>query len=300
MERRRSEGSLTRDRDAGTPSRAALTGLVLVSSTLRALGPFRRDLAWLIGVIWYSTRPQEQRSRTAEHHRRLNPSLSPAAAQRLARRSHVEYTLMVLDSAAAEAMTAREVRRRIVVHNEERLRAEGGAVLALPHFGNWDISASAALAIGLPVTTVMAPVASAFVTKLVAWSRRRKGLELFTPERAARGLLRSLRAGRMVALMADVPEAGPTVTVEYCGGTVLFSAAPARLAQVTGRPLLPMACWRAGAGWVVHVGARVPVGRGDSDQDVMKRVAAALEPLVRRHPEQWYPFHAVYVDGSSV
>jgi lauroyl/myristoyl acyltransferase len=28
----------------------------------------------------------------------------------------------------------------------------------------------------------------------------------------------------------------------------------------------------------------------------MQRVAAILEPAVRRHPEQWYPFGAVYAD----
>src|SRR5437660_12519146 len=104
---------------AVTPPRGALTGLVAVSGALRAIGPFRRDLAWLIGTIWYWSRPEEQRSRTAEHHRRLNPALSDAAARRLARRSHTEYALMVLDSWAVEAMPVEEMRRRIVVRNEE-------------------------------------------------------------------------------------------------------------------------------------------------------------------------------------
>lgn len=206
---------------------------------------------------------------------------------------------MVLDGIWAESMSPEQVARHIVIRNEERLRAENGAVLAMPHFGNWDMSASGALAIGLPVTTVMGPVVSDFFTTLVAWSRLRKGLELYTPERAARGLLRALRSRRVVALMADVPEAGPTVTVPYCGGSVLFSAAPARLAQSTSRPLLPMACWRAGAGWIVEVCAPVPIAVGDDETAIMERVAAALEPIVRRHPEQWYPFHEVYADGAE-
>ena len=28
----------------------------------------------------------------------------------------------------------------------------------------------------------------------------------------------------------------------------------------------------------------------------MGRVAALVEPAIRAHPEQWYPFHHVYAD----
>ncbi len=282
--------------DAQRPSWVAVAGVAAVSRLLRAMGPFRRDLARLAGDAWYRSRTNRERERAAWCHRRLDPSLSPEAARARARRSHQHYVAMVLDSGWAESMPPRRVAEHILVVNGERLRAPEGAVLVMPHFGNWDISASAALAMGLRVTTVMGPVVSPFFTSLVARSRERKGLELFSPERAARGLLRALRRRRLVALMADVPEAGPTVTVPYCGGRVRFSAAPARLAQATGRPLLPMACWRAGTGWIVHVGAPVPVGDADDETAVMSRVAAALEPFVRRHPEQWYPFHEVYVD----
>ena len=280
------------------PSRAAILALAALSWSLRLLGPFRREVGTVVGLGWYLSRSAAERLETAAHHRRLDPSLTDRAAQRLARESHLEYARMVFDSIAAESMTPEQAGRRIVMRNVDRVGSDG-AVVAMPHFGNWDMSASGALASGLPITSVMAPVVTPFLTSLVAWSRRRKGVELYTPERAARGLLRALSRGRVVALMADVPEAGPTVTVPYCGGSVLFSAAPARLAQVTGRPLLPMACWRAGGSWIVDVRPPVPVSSDDDDAAVMARVAEALEPLVRRHPEQWYPFHEVYVDESA-
>jgi len=280
------------------PSRAALLGLAAFSRSLRLLGPFRREVGTVVGIGWYLSRSRAERADAAESHRRLDPSLSHRATQRLARRSHLEYARMVFDSIAAESMTPEQLGERITVRNLESIRNQG-VIVAMPHFGNWDMSASGALANGLGITTVMGPVVTPFLTSLVAWSRRRKGVELYTPERAARGLLRALRARRVVALMADVPEAGPTVVVPYCGGRVLFSAAPARLAQVSGRPLVPLACWRAGSGWIVDVRPPVPVHPDDDDAAVMSRVAAALEPLVRRHPEQWYPFHEVYVDGAA-
>jgi lauroyl/myristoyl acyltransferase len=278
------------------PSPLSVAGVAAVSLLLRGLGPLRREVAGLIGSVWYRSQPEEVRERAAAAHRRLNPALTLSAARLLAHRSHVEYAAMVLDSIWAESQSPAQVARHIVVRNQALLHSEGGVVIAMPHFGNWDISATGAVANGLRVTTVMGPVVNPFFTALVKRSRERKGLELFSPERAARGLLRALRRGRLVALMADVPEAGPTVTVPYCGGRVLFSVAPARLAQATGKPLLPMTCWRAGSGWVVHVCEPVPMQPDDDDAEVMARVAAALEPFVRAHPEQWYPFHEVYVD----
>jgi len=284
--------------DPAKPSREALLGLAGVSGALRVLGPWRRDLAFAIGDVWYSRQSREQLERTAANHRRANPALTPRDSAVLARESYREYTAMIVDSIWGESLRTSRVRQYVHVNGEERLeRTRDGAVFVVSHFGSWDMAASAALMLGLRVTTVMGPVVTPFFTSLVAWSRRRKGIELFSPERAARGLVRALRANRVVALMGDVPEAGPTVVVDFCGGPVRFSAVPARLAMSRGKPLFPVACWRAGGGWILNIGAPVVIGPDDDDVAVTARVARALEPFVLRHPEQWYPFHRVYEDS---
>ncbi|MBV8302437.1 MAG: lysophospholipid acyltransferase family protein [Candidatus Dormibacteraeota bacterium] len=134
------------------------------------------------------------------------------------------------------------------------------------------------------------------MTQLVMVSRRRKGLDLHTPAAAARGLVRALHQGRKVALMVDIPEAGPTVVVQYCGGPVVVSVVPARLAAAQHVPILPVACWRQGNRWQLFIGAPMSVSRGE-EADTMAQLAAVLERDVRAHPEQWYPFHQVYADG---
>jgi lauroyl/myristoyl acyltransferase len=282
------------------PDRATRWGAATIIASVRALGPLRRPLSARIGAAWYARRPAARRVRVAAHHRRLDPELTWAQARRLARRSHIEYVTMMLDAVWAEGLRPDEVLERVHVEGREHLSLlERGGVLAISHFGNWDVAASAALAMGHHMTTVMAEVISPWITAMVAMSRGRKGLELFTPRQAARGLLRALRDRRLVALMIDVPEAGPTVTVDYCGGPVRFSAVPARLALATGVPLLPVACWRDGRRWVLAIHAPVEVRDGDDEAAVTARVAAVLEAAVRRHPEQWYPFHAVYADDPA-
>jgi KDO2-lipid IV(A) lauroyltransferase len=270
----------------------------LIIAAVRGLGPLRRGLAGIIGAIWYRALNEPARRRVAANHRRLHPALGERSAAALARASFREYVAMILDSIWAERLTVAEIRRHVRFVGLDNLDAgNDGGVLALSHFGNWDMAASGAVALGRAVSTVMAPIGSRFLTTMVEVSRARKGLELFTPDQAARGLLRTLRRRRLIAIMADVPEAGPTVTVSFCGGPVRFTTVPARLAAAAGKPIIPVACWRQPPGWVLEFYAPIP-SVGATEAAVMARVAAILEPEIRRHPEQWYPFHEVYADAE--
>src|SRR3984893_7253922 len=281
-------------------SRRSRIGRALIVTGVRSLGPLRRPFAELVGALWYASRPRAERRRTAQNHRRLNPGLAATAPGRLGRRSFHEYVAMIIDSIWADALRNGQIMDRIRVVGRENLEVgERGGILTISHFGNWDMAASAALAMGLRMTTVMAQIISPALTDMVMLSRHMKGLELYTPSQAARGLLRALRRGRFVALMADVPEAGPTVVVPYCGGNVRVSAVPGRLALATGAAILPVACWRESDHWVLEIHPPMAVDREEGDAAVMTRVAQILEPAVRRHPEQWYPFHDVYVDGND-
>jgi lauroyl/myristoyl acyltransferase len=270
----------------------------------RALGPLRYPVADSVAMCVYALDPK-RRQNAARNHRRLDPGIGAREARRRARQSFREYGRTTADFIWANGMDDEEVRRHSVVHGIENLeaaRAAGrGGVIAMSHYGNWDMGASAATALGTPVTTVMAPLGPQGFTDLVVWMRQRRQLEVYTPQNAARGLLRALKQNRIVGLLSDIPGAGPTVDVEYCGGPVPFSAVPAWLAMRTGAPLLPADCTRRdGALFEIVIHPAVLVGEGDDERAVMQRVANVLEQAVLRRPAQWYPFGAVYTDTEGV
>jgi lauroyl/myristoyl acyltransferase len=280
-------GGATRDLPA--------VALSILTRTVRILGPLRAPAAAVVGAGWYARLSREDRVRAAANHHRLQPHLDHAAAATLARRSYQEYIRMIVDSMWADPLDSVQVLKHFRVVGAEHLEVGNrGSMVVLPHFGNWDMAASASLGLGLHLSTVMAPVVSPGITEMVALSRQRKGLEIFTVRQSARGLFRALRRGRTVALMLDVPEAGPTVVVPFCGGPVRCSSVPARLAASSDAAILPVTCRRDGWGWVLEIHPAVDLS-GD-DATVMGRVAACVEPAIRAHPEQWYPFHHVYVD----
>ena len=280
------------------PNPALRGGWNAVVGLARVLGPARYAVADGIALSVYAL-DARRRHNAQRNHRRLDPAIDEREARRRARRSFREYGRTTADFFWANGMDDLQVRRRSAVRGIEHVHAarlEGkGAVIALSHYGNWDMGALAAVAREVPLTTVMAPLGPQPFTDLVRWARQRNQLEVHTPQNAARSLLRALRQNRCVGLMSDIPGAGPTVDVEYCGGMVPFSTVPAWLAMRTSAPLLPAECTRhRGGHFEVVIHPPVEIREGDDERAVMQRVALVLERAVRERPGQWYPFGDVY------
>ena len=162
---------------------------------IRALGEGRYRLADAVGMTAYLLQPRRRR-RTAANHRRADPGASGENVRRRSRASFREYARTMADFVWANGMPAADVRRQSRVlgmeHVSPTLDAGRGGILALSHVGNWDMAANVALANGFSLTTVMAPLGPGQVTRLITWARMRNELEVFTPDRAARGLVRAI------------------------------------------------------------------------------------------------------------
>ncbi|HEX4755987.1 MAG TPA: lysophospholipid acyltransferase family protein [Candidatus Dormibacteraeota bacterium] len=284
----------------GAPPAALARTFEAAATALRGMGRGRYVIADAAGALTYALQPPRKRRLCAELHSRAAGGLGAAEARRRARASYRSYARMIVDTLWIHAIGLDEMFEHGSIENVEVLhdaRERGrGAVLVIAHFGSWDIAASLALAAGFPVSTVMAPVGPPWITELLAWSRKVKNMELFTPLAAARGLLRALREGRMIALLVDIPEGGPTTTVQFCNGPVDFSTGPAFFARRTGAPIIPAECWRTDHGYRLRF--RDPLFAGDDDDAtaVTQRVATILEERIRLIPEQWYPFNEIYRD----
>jgi KDO2-lipid IV(A) lauroyltransferase len=276
-------------------------GLRAATAVVRGLGPARYGLADALAMAGYAVAARRRRN-AIRNHRRLDPGITAAEARRRARGSFREVARSGVDFVWACGMGPGETLRHSVVVPGTRegphaaLAAGSGGVFALTHFGNWDMAANIAFAIDLPLTTVMATTGPRAITELVVWARRANQMEVYEAEHAAMGLVRAIRRNRFVAILSDLPEGGPTVTVPYCGGMVPFSSVPAWLALRCHAPLFPTACWREGGRYHLHAMAPLIPEPGDDEASLMARVAAAVEPVVRAHPTQWFPFREVYAE----
>ena len=231
----------------------------------------------------------------------LGPSAAPAELERVVRRGFARYGRYWGEAFWLENLTREDIRGRMRIEGREHLDAalgEGrGGILAVPHLGNWDAGAAWVVAEGYQLTTVVERLKPAELFDRFVSYRRALGMEILPLDNGSesmRGLLRALRAGRVVALVCDRDLTGHGLPVRMFGATAAMPGGPASLALKTGAPLLPAGVFqdRKGGRWVSVVRPPIRVDpSGDQRADVLaltQRLAEEFEQLISRAPEQWH------------
>lgn len=195
-------------------------------------------------------------------------------------------------------------RRRLVVDETTLRQAKGqgnGVVLFGIHAGNWDLAASECARRYGAFHSAGESVEPAWLGLLTNRVRRGAGTRLYDPMNAARPLLRALRNGDIIGLVADRPVAGPGVDVELCGRTAHLPVGPVWLALRNGAPMLPTAIERQADGTVfvefldqVELSDLKPNAEGIAVG--VQRMADALTVLIRRAYPSWFALQRVWTD----
>ena len=112
------------------------------------------------------------------------------------------------------------------------------------------------------------------------------------PTTAMRRMVRALKAGEVVSIVASSTEGYEMIKGQIFGGRLPVAVGAPRLAGLTGAPLLPVFTVRdPEAGWRIVVEQPIPIAsERSSDERCIAAVAEFLarsEPWVRRFPEQW-------------
>ncbi len=281
-------------RRGGEPPAWLRRGFRVAAAGVGALGPRRYRLADLVANATFACQPARRRTTQANYRRALGP-ISPRRARRLAAASYREYARTAVDFLHVQTLGRAGVAALMRVEGLERLErstaAGRGGILVLIHFGSWDVAGAAAAAFGFPVHSVMDEGTSPLLADLVVWSRRQIGITVATPEHGATALLRTVRRGGWVAIIADIPKTTPAVTVPFFGRPSRFSAAPGLLAARTGAPVHAVTCERAPDGhYVVEIHPPVTLERADEPAAAIRALVPIFEAAIRRTPAQWFPF----------
>jgi KDO2-lipid IV(A) lauroyltransferase len=175
-------------------------------------------------------------------------------------------------------------------HIHQAVERGTGAVLALPHSGNWDLAGVWLVQrVGSP-TVVAERLAPESLFRRFVRFRERLGFEIIPLTGTATPpfpqLLARIRQGRIVGLLGERDLSGTGVPVTFFGEPARLPAGPARLAIDTGAPLLPVHCWFTPDGWGVHVDPPLDTSRGvgETTQALADRFAAGIAA----HPADWH------------
>ncbi len=174
--------------------------------------------------------------------------------------------------------------------------ATTGAVVALPHSGNWDLAGAWACLTGMPVTSVAEQLGADEFADFLAF---REGLGMEILSHRAPGLVETLvehvHRGRLVCLMADRNFSGRGVEVDLAGRRVTMPAGPAEVARRSGAALVPTVAHyggqplRRGARMRLVIGPVVPAQPGDDGLVAMVQACADFFTAVLcDHAEDWH------------
>ena len=181
-----------------------------------------------------------------------------------------------------------------------------GAVIALPHSGNWDLAGAWACLSGMPVTSVAEQLGGEEFAAFLAF-REGLGMEIFSHR--APGLVDTLvdavGRGRLVCLMADRNFSGRGVEVDLAGRRVVMPAGPAEVARRSGAALIPTVAHyggeplRRGARMRLVLGPVVPNQSGDEGLVAMVQACADFFTAVLcDHAEDWHVLQPFFDVGD--
>jgi KDO2-lipid IV(A) lauroyltransferase len=177
-----------------------------------------------------------------------------------------------------------------------------GAVLALPHSGNWDMAGVWLVQNHGEFTTVAERLKpESLFNRFVAY-RQSLGFEVIPlsgGERPPYELLRDrLRANRVVCLMAERDLSRSGVPVDFFGEPTRMPAGSAKLAVETGAALLPVHCWFDGDGWGMRVYPELDTSSGDVGV-ITQALADRFAVNIAEHPQDWHMLQPQWLSDLS-
>lgn len=173
-----------------------------------------------------------------------------------------------------------------------------GAVMALPHSGNWDMAGVwLAQQYGTFTTVAERLKPESLYDRFIAF-RESLGFEVLPLTGGERPplevLAERLRANRFVCLMADRDLTRAGVPVQFFGEPTRLPAGPAKLAVETGAPMHPAHVYYDGEDCVVRIDDAIDTGSGDIGV-ITQALADRFAVNIAAHPQDWHMLQPLWL-----
>jgi KDO2-lipid IV(A) lauroyltransferase len=255
------------------------------------------------------------RQLAANLRRVVGPAMPADEFDDLVRRAMRSYARYYLEAFRLPARSKAEVLAGFVVYTGlDRLRVDmdsgRGAIIALPHAGNWDAAGAWVAATGWPIVTVAERLRPESLYRRFVAYRERLGMEILPltgGDSSTRATLEDrLGRGYLVPLLADRDLPGRGVDVDFFGACTTMPPGPAMLALRTGAPLYVLDLWFEPELLGGHLHGPLPVpGRevgpfGTRVRLLTQAMADGLAGGIAAHPEDWHMLARLWADLGPV
>ncbi len=181
------------------------------------------------------------------------------------------------------------------------LKPDRGAILVVPHTGNWDLAGVAAQTFEFPMFFLVGKQKNPLVDEWLNRLRGVTGIEMIPRDSSVlKKVIKNLRAGKVLAFMTDLRSKTPGVRVRFLGKEANVVGGMGLFARQAGVPIFPAIVTRVG--WARHRW-RVfdpiyadPALEKDADwQRMTQHVIDIYDKAVREEPEQYFWYNKRWV-----
>lgn len=243
----------------------------------------------------------------------VGPDMSEADLDVLVRAGLRSYARYWMEAFRLPALSRAEILAGFRFDREDVLAADvaagRGAIVALPHSGNWDMAGAWVAAMGWPIATVAERLKPEGIYQRFLAFRRDLGMEILPTHGGERPafdvLVDRVKAGYVVPLLADRDLSARGVTVDFFGSRTRMPPGPALLALRTGAPLYVASLWyEPNAACATIEGPLALPGAEQGTLDVRvrilaQRVADGLAAGIARHPQDWHMLQRMWLDQRA-
>ncbi len=251
----------------------------------------------------------KQIGRLRSNYARVRPELSQDELELLVREGMRSYLRYWCDTFRLPSWSSNKIIGEVITENAHFLTDpidEGkGCVVSLPHAGNWDHAGAYFCAMGYKVVTVAEHLEPEKLFRKFLAYRQAVGMEVLDASARSLGTLsQRLRAGGLIALVADRDLSKSGVNVDFLGFPSRMPVGPAILAIQTGAPLITafVSYEKTGIRIVFQKPIEVP-----SEGSQAEKVSAMIQESANRFgahiakkTADWHMLQRIWIDGDFV
>lgn len=282
---------------------AAGWGLVRALPESLARGGFR------VGADLAARRGGAGVAQLRRNYARVVPQAGPAELDALVRDGVRSYARYWMETFRLGTMDHREIYRRVdeVMVGKQLIDAAlergKGAVLALPHTGNFDVSGIWLVGHSGPFATVAERLRPESVYQRFLGYRESLGFEILPTSGGDRApyrvLMERVRENKVVCLPADRDLSRRGLPVTFFGEQTRMPAGPARLAAATGAEILVVDNSFTEDGWGLRLHTPILVHGRDEVGAATQRMADAFAADIAANPVDWHMMQQLWLADLS-
>ncbi|MGH6657801.1 MAG: phosphatidylinositol mannoside acyltransferase [Actinocrinis sp.] len=236
----------------------------------------------------------------------LGPDATPERVREVSKQGMRNYLRYWCDTFRLETWPMDRVIDTFHLDGEQILKdymASGrGVVLALPHMGNWDHAGAWAANQFNGFTTVAERLKPERLFERFVEYRESIGMEVLPltgGTNTFRGLMRRLKSGGLVCLVAERDLTDKGVPVQFFGETTRLPAGSAALALATGAVLMPVTLWYEPSYQHGAVHREIPVPTEGTREEKIAAMCQSLADVfaekIAEHPSDWHMLQKLWL-----